>query len=70
MGVFIGAYDVLQLEAYDYNCYSSVFSYFMNIVDASKYFDTGIPDDGLLKFFFWLEMFAYGFDAISITATC
>lgn len=22
MGVFIGAYDILQQEAYDYNCYS------------------------------------------------
>ena len=22
MGVFIGAYDILQSEAYDYNCYS------------------------------------------------
>ena len=56
MGVFIGAYEVLQLEAYDYNCYSEVFSFFMSIVDGTKYFDTGIDDAGIG---FWLEMAGY-----------
>ena len=56
VGVFVGAYDALQLEAYDYNCYSEVFSFFMNLADSSKYFDTGIPDkDGLTKALFWVE---------------
>jgi len=63
VGLFIGAYDYLQLEAYDYNCYSQVFDFFMfQLPDASKYFDTGIPDDGWVETsLFWFEMAAYSF---------
>ena len=56
VGLSIGAYDVLQLEAYDYNCYSLFFHYFMNLTDDSKYFDSGLPDKGLLRFLFWVDM--------------
>ena len=68
MGVFIGAYDILQQEAYDYNCYSMVFSFFMNLPDVTKYYDTGVTDD--LKLLFWAEILGQAFEGFAALTTC